>query len=131
MNYLLIRLFCVGAQEKQLPSILGMIHIKKSTPTPSLIFSCFLSLLMLFTNDIYQLINYFSFTNWLWTGIAIAAGFAMSSVIILFLLNRLNICFRNLFALEKARNVPSNKTSNNYIHFIHTFVSRFDFICYL
>ncbi|XP_054165033.1 Y+L amino acid transporter 2-like [Oppia nitens] len=68
------RLFCVGAQQKHLPSIFGMIHINRSTPTPSLIISCILSLLMLVTSDIYQLINYFSFTNWFVTGVAVAAG---------------------------------------------------------
>lgn len=67
------RLFYVGSQEKQVPRVLGMISITTSTPTPSLIVSCLMSLGMLVTSDVYKLINYFSFTLWLWTGIATAA----------------------------------------------------------
>lgn len=52
---------------------MGMISVKRSTPTPSLIVSCLMSLTMLITSDVYQLINYFSFTLWLWTGIATAS----------------------------------------------------------
>lgn len=68
------RLFCVGAQENQLPNIFGMINIHYSTPTPSLILGCILSLLMLTSSDVFILINYLSFMNWLWTGIAVASG---------------------------------------------------------
>lgn len=50
-----------------------MISINTSTPTPSLIISCVMSLAMLITSDVYALINYFSFTLWLWTGIATVA----------------------------------------------------------
>ncbi|XP_022256777.1 large neutral amino acids transporter small subunit 2-like isoform X1 [Limulus polyphemus] len=65
------RLFYVGAQEGHLPILFGMIHYKRCTPTPSLIFTCALSLVMLTTSDIYTLINYFSFIQWLWVGVAI------------------------------------------------------------
>lgn len=47
-----------------------MISVVTSTPTPSLIVSCVMSLAMLVSSDVYVLINYFSFTLWLWTGIA-------------------------------------------------------------
>ena len=47
-----------------------MINIKKRTPSPALIFSCLLSLAMLVTTNVYVLIDYFSFSLWLWTGIA-------------------------------------------------------------
>lgn len=60
----------MGSQEKQVPKVLGMISVITSTPTPSLIVSCLMSLAMLITSDVYVLINYFSFTLWLWTGIA-------------------------------------------------------------
>jgi L-type amino acid transporter 8 len=53
--------------------VMGMISVKRSTPTPSLIVSCLMSLGMLITSDVYELINYFSFTLWLWTGIATAS----------------------------------------------------------
>ncbi|XP_076358391.1 large neutral amino acids transporter small subunit 2-like [Tachypleus tridentatus] len=66
------RLFFVGAQDGHLPSIFAMIHHERFTPTPSLMFTCALSLIMLTTSDIYTLINYFSFIQWLWVGVAIA-----------------------------------------------------------
>ncbi|XP_076337236.1 large neutral amino acids transporter small subunit 2-like isoform X1 [Tachypleus tridentatus] len=65
------RLFYVGAQEGHLPIIFGMIHYKRCTPTPSLMFTCVLSVAMLTTSDIYTLINYLSFIQWLWVGVAI------------------------------------------------------------
>lgn len=68
------RLFCMGAQERHLPSTFGMLHHDRCTPIPSLILSVILSLAMLFVTDIYSLIDYFSFTYWLWTGIAVASG---------------------------------------------------------
>lgn len=67
------RLFYVASQEKQVPMVMGMISVNRSTPTPSLLVSCLITLVMLIQSDVYALINYFSFTLWLWTGIATAA----------------------------------------------------------
>lgn len=66
------RLFYAGAEEKQMPSILSMIQVKHLTPTPAVIAMCFLSLIYLLSNDIYQLINYVGFTSWLAIGLAVA-----------------------------------------------------------
>ena len=52
---------------------MGMISVQRSTPTPSLLLTCLVTLVMLIQSDVYALINYFSFTLWLWTGIATAA----------------------------------------------------------
>lgn len=64
------RVFYAGAIKDQLPKLLAMISIKNKTPSPSLIFSCLLSLAMLVTTNVYTLIDYFSFSLWFWTGIA-------------------------------------------------------------
>jgi L-type amino acid transporter 5 len=59
------RLFLVGAQEGHLPSFFSFIHIRKFTPVPSLIFTCLMSLVMLCSCDVFQLIDYFSLILWL------------------------------------------------------------------
>ncbi|XP_051836424.1 large neutral amino acids transporter small subunit 2 isoform X2 [Antechinus flavipes] len=66
------RLFFAGAREGHLPSLLAMIHIKRCTPIPALLFTCVSTLLMLVTSDIYTLINYVGFINYLFYGVTIA-----------------------------------------------------------
>ena len=80
-----------------------MISIVTSTPTPSLIVSCLMSLAMLITSDVYVLINYFSFTLWLWTGIATVALIHMR--------------------VHQTRLEPSNQISVDLSHFILIFMS--------
>ncbi|KAG8182750.1 hypothetical protein JTE90_023390 [Oedothorax gibbosus] len=65
------RFFATGAHEGQLPEILGMISVRRCTPVPALLLTCMMSLLMLCTSDIYSLIDYLSFAQWLWTGLVI------------------------------------------------------------
>ncbi|KAH8377454.1 hypothetical protein KR093_005585 [Drosophila rubida] len=59
------RLFATGAQEGHLPKFFQLFHVKQQTPIPSLIFTCLMSLLMLLTDNVYELINYFSSVLWL------------------------------------------------------------------
>ncbi|XP_019518726.1 PREDICTED: large neutral amino acids transporter small subunit 2 isoform X3 [Hipposideros armiger] len=66
------RLFFAGAREGHLPSVLAMIHVKRCTPIPALLFTCISTLLMLVTSDIYTLINYVGFINYLFYGVTIA-----------------------------------------------------------
>ncbi|KAF0021667.1 hypothetical protein F2P81_026078 [Scophthalmus maximus] len=49
-----------------------MIHVKRCTPIPALLFTCLSTLLMLCTSDMYTLINYVGFINYLFYGVTVA-----------------------------------------------------------
>ncbi|XP_051755284.1 solute carrier family 7 member 8a [Ctenopharyngodon idella] len=66
------RLFFAGAREGHLPSLLAMIHVNRCTPIPALLFTCISTLLMLCTSDMYTLINYVGFINYLFYGVTVA-----------------------------------------------------------
>ncbi|CAL8072635.1 unnamed protein product [Calicophoron daubneyi] len=65
------RLNFVAAREGQLPPLLAMIHVKRLTPVPAILTTSILSLIMLLLPDMYLLINYVSFVQWLSVGASI------------------------------------------------------------
>ncbi|RWS29827.1 Y+LAT1B-like protein [Leptotrombidium deliense] len=67
------RLMSIGAEEKQIPAIFGMISLKNGTPQAALVTTCVIATLTILTGSVFQLINYFSFTVWFWTGISTAS----------------------------------------------------------
>jgi len=65
------RLFYAGACNGQMPEILSMIQINKSTPAPAVIFCALLSMIYLTSSDINVLINYTGFATWVSIGLAV------------------------------------------------------------
>lgn len=66
------RLFFVGARNGHLPAAINLINVNCLTPIPSLIFLCIITMFLLFTDDVYSLINYVSFVEILFILISIS-----------------------------------------------------------
>ncbi|WKX93206.1 hypothetical protein Q1695_010894 [Nippostrongylus brasiliensis] len=72
------RLFFCGAREGQLPTILAMINKNLRTPIPAVVFTSFLSLLyLLFSGDLFVLINASQCTVWLAIVVVVLALFRL------------------------------------------------------
>ncbi|XP_037316159.2 cystine/glutamate transporter [Pungitius pungitius] len=64
------RMLFVGAREGHWPQIFSMIHIRRRTPLPAVLFLYPLMVLVLTTGEIYQLINFVSFSRWFFIALA-------------------------------------------------------------
>nr|QWA14799.1 cystine/glutamate transporter [Botia dario] len=64
------RMLFVGAREGHMPAIFSMIHIYRHTPVPAVLFLYPLVVVMTVTGEIYQLINFASFSRWLFIALA-------------------------------------------------------------
>uniref|UniRef100_A0A3B4XZL1 Si:ch73-352p4.8 n=1 Tax=Seriola lalandi dorsalis TaxID=1841481 RepID=A0A3B4XZL1_SERLL len=64
------RMLFVGAREGHWPPIFSMIHIRRHTPLPAVLLLYPLVVLMLITGEIYQLINFASFSRWFFIALA-------------------------------------------------------------
>lgn len=65
------RLFYVGAREGHMPQVLSMVQVNRMTPAPAVIFMGLTSLVYLASSDMYMLINYVSFVNWMAIGLSV------------------------------------------------------------
>eukprot|EP00108_Taenia_solium_P008936 TsM_000416100 transcript=TsM_000416100 gene=TsM_000416100 len=59
------RIFFVAGEENQMPRVMAFLHIHKLTPLPAVVFTAFFSLLYLSVTDLYALMNYLGFVQWL------------------------------------------------------------------
>lgn len=65
------RLFYTGAREGHLPDYFAMISIRNLTPASSLLLTGGLTLVFLCVENVFDLINYYSFMYWLTVGLSI------------------------------------------------------------
>ncbi|XP_041827252.1 b(0,+)-type amino acid transporter 1-like isoform X1 [Melanotaenia boesemani] len=66
------RVCFVAAREGHMPDILSMAHVHRLTPSPALIFTTLVSLVVLIPGDFQSIVNYFSFTAWFFYGITLS-----------------------------------------------------------
>lgn len=67
------RLSFAAARENHLPDLLAYIHVSKYTPSPALIFNAILAILYVIPGNVESLIDFFSFTAWLFYGLTMLA----------------------------------------------------------
>ncbi|KAJ0062957.1 hypothetical protein NL108_009557, partial [Boleophthalmus pectinirostris] len=66
------RIIFVAAREGHLPDILSMAHVHRLTPSPSLIFTAAIALVVLMSGDFETIVNYASFAAWFFIGITVS-----------------------------------------------------------
>lgn len=63
------RMLFVASREGHWPNLFQMIHIRRHTPLPALLLMMPLIFLMIGIGDLYGLLNFYSFSRWLFTGL--------------------------------------------------------------
>ncbi|XP_053575003.1 cystine/glutamate transporter [Bombina bombina] len=63
------RMLFAASRENQWPPLFAMIHIRRHTPLPALILMTPLIILMISIGDLYGLLNFYSFSRWLFMGL--------------------------------------------------------------
>ncbi|XP_039993829.1 b(0,+)-type amino acid transporter 1 [Xiphias gladius] len=66
------RVCFVAAREGHMPDILAMAHVHRLTPSPALIFTTVISLVVLIPGDFQSIVNFFSFTAWFFYAITLS-----------------------------------------------------------
>ncbi|XP_052817307.1 b(0,+)-type amino acid transporter 1-like isoform X1 [Mya arenaria] len=62
------RVVYVAGRAGHLPELLSYVHVRRLTPMPSIIFTCCIALIMIGISNIGTLVDFFSFTAWLFYG---------------------------------------------------------------
>ncbi|KAH8872799.1 Large neutral amino acids transporter small subunit 2 [Schistosoma japonicum] len=62
------RMYFVASQVNQMPKLMCFLHVNRLTPISAVVFTCITSLIYLLVGDIYSLITYLGFVQWLAIG---------------------------------------------------------------
>ncbi|XKL68048.1 hypothetical protein PGB90_003539 [Kerria lacca] len=71
------RLLFAAGREGHMLEVLSHVHVRSLTPTPGLIFTAIIAIIMVLSGSIYSLIDFFSFTAWIFYGGAMVALLVM------------------------------------------------------
>ncbi|KAM8833156.1 b(0,+)-type amino acid transporter 1 [Synchiropus picturatus] len=66
------RVCLVAAREGHMPDILAMAHVHRLTPSPALVFTTVVSLVVLIPGDFQSIVNFFSFTAWFFYAVTLS-----------------------------------------------------------
>ncbi|XP_071477565.1 cystine/glutamate transporter-like [Diadema antillarum] len=66
------RVLYVAGREGLMPKVMSMIHVRKKTPIPAAIFTLPIAIVMVLNNDIFLLLNFVAFIEWIMNFLAVA-----------------------------------------------------------
>ncbi|CAH8588735.1 unnamed protein product [Schistosoma curassoni] len=78
------RIFVAASQLKQMPAFISYLHTDRLTPIPAVLFTCIVSIIYLLAGDIFTLMNYMGFVQWLAIGLCVL-------IVVIFRITRPNI----------------------------------------